>query len=578
MLLLFIGCGNNSASSNKELNISVTNKISNRLEISLKQKIVGLYVAYFNRASDWEGLQYWSNRGDDEESRLQELSAGFAEHEVFITTYSKLDNHTFVEAIYRNVLGNMGDKEGINYWTEYLNSGRSRSDMVSDFVEISLSGELTAENFPTLTTPELSIAQERQDLITNKVTVALYFTTVFKEKSNIEDIYNPKSDPAYKASIKIIENITKDFRTVSEAKRYIDTLITKDNPISIINGTQNKDTTTYTPNYPTDEHTIQKALDNGSYNYVINQLTYNRGAYSDMSDDKVNMNIAGAYVGRSGYTVFDITGAMASSNSNSSLNGFIFDITKDNDALSTLKSLKEADNYYSAIVNGINCSDTSELTDEQKSSCFNLGLVRLTSLSNSVKLLFGGESQTVKKWAEGVEVNSIEDLNGNGVIDKSDASACAIIYANNSNDSCSNGSMYTYRGKVTFTKSGVEHNSALIEVDVGSSEYGYNTFYKLITNKSTDNSPLLTNGICDKNFNMTTQSADGVNYFPCPTFDSSGNLMNIKDSLALSANIQNLFSTDSETRTTTESYIKNITGSKDGIINQNNLSNYLQRH
>ncbi len=578
MLLLFIGCGNNSASSNKELNISVTNKISNRLEISLKQKIVGLYVAYFNRASDWEGLQYWSSRGDNEESTLQELSAGFAEHEVFITTYSKLDNQAFVEAIYRNVLGNMGDNEGINYWTEYLNSGRSRSDMVSDFVEISLSVELTAENFPTLTTPELSIAQERQDLITNKVTVSLYFTTVFKEKSNIENIDTPQSDPAYKASIKIIENITKDFRTVSEAKRYIDTLITKDNPISIINGTQNKDTTTYTPNYPTDEHTIQKALDNGSYDYVINQLINNRTAYSDMSSDEVNMNIAGAYVGQSGYTVFDITGAMASSNSNRSLNGFIFDVTKDNDALSTLKSLNKADDYYSGIINGLNCTDSTLLSDEQEASCFNLGLVRLTSLSNSVKLLFGGESQTVKKWAEGVDINSSEDLNGNGILDSADASACAIVYANNPNDNCREGSMFTYRGKVLFNKSGVEHKSTLIEVDVGSAEHGYSTFYKLITNKSTDNSPLLTNGVCDKNFNITTQNADGSNYFPCPIVDESGVLMNIKESLALSANIQNLFPTGSETKTTTEGYINNITGSKEGVITQNDLSNYLQRH
>jgi hypothetical protein len=115
-------------------------------------------------------------------------------------------------------------------------------------------------------------------------------------------------------------------------------------------------------------------------------------------------------------------------------------------------------------------------------------------------------------------------------------------------------------------------------VDVGSAEHGYSTFYKLLTNKSTDNSPLLTNGICDKNFNTTTQEADGGNYFPCPIVDENGVLMNIKDSLLLSDNIQNLFPTGSATKTTVEGYINNITGSKEGVITQNNLSDYLRTH
>lgn len=330
--------------------------------------------------------------------------------------------------------------------------------------------------------------------------------------------------------------------------------------------------------YPKNEAGVQQALDNGHYSYVINQLKNNRGAYGDMSDDEVNMNIAGAYVGISGYTVFDITGAIASGNNNNhSLNGFIYDITEDNNALDTLESLKEADRYYSEVVNGLNCSDTTDLSDEQKASCFNLGLVRLTSLSNNVKLLFGGEEELVRDWAEGVDINSSDDLNGNSVIDGSDASACAIVYANNPNDNCRDGSMFTYRGRVSFNKSGVEHNLTLLEIDVGSPIHGFNSFYKLTTNKETNNSVVLTNGICDKNFNMSTNTIDGRDYFPCPTLDD-GRVMTIEDSLATSANIQRLFPTGSDTRTTVNGYIQNLTGSADGTVDQNNLSNYLQRH
>jgi hypothetical protein len=77
---------------------------------------------------------------------------------------------------------------------------------------------------------------------------------------------------------------------------------------------------------------------------------------------------------------------------------------------------------------------------------------------------------------------------------------------------------------------------------------------------------------------MTTNSIDGVDYFPCPTFNNNGTIMTIEASLDTSANIQGLFPTGSDTRNTVNGYIRNLTGSVDGTINQNNLSNYLQRH
>ncbi|MCK4441814.1 MAG: hypothetical protein KAU90_07385, partial [Sulfurovaceae bacterium] len=79
---------------------------------------------------------------------------------------------------------------------------------------------------------------------------------------------------------------------------------------NILNGQKyNFEDNTYV-SIPTTEAEIQKRLDSGDYAYVLSQLLYNRSAYSDMSDDEVNMNIASAYIGQSGYTVFDITSAM----------------------------------------------------------------------------------------------------------------------------------------------------------------------------------------------------------------------------------------------------------------------------
>jgi len=153
--------------------------------ISVDKKIEGLYVAYFNRSADQEGFEIWKNRantalnrGDSASDVLKELSSNFAKHPTFISTYNGMSNRDFVEAIYKNTLGKAGDEEGILSWTNYLDSGNSRSDMVSDFVELSLTLDLTSDNFPNLTAQELAVAQERQDLISNKVEVALSFTTL----------------------------------------------------------------------------------------------------------------------------------------------------------------------------------------------------------------------------------------------------------------------------------------------------------------------------------------------------------------------------------------------------------------
>ncbi|CAA6819002.1 MAG: Unknown protein, partial [uncultured Sulfurovum sp.] len=112
--------------------------------------------------------------------------------------------------------------------------------------------------------------------------------------------------------------------------------------------------------------------------------------------------------------------------------------------------------------------------------------------------------------------------------------------------------------------------------DVGNSTNGYQSFYQFISSNANNNTPILTSGTCTKTFTKTSQLADGINYFPCPTLDSNAEVMGIKQSLENVANIQNLFPNGNETKTTIENYLTNITGSKSGTIGLDNLSVYLR--
>ena len=211
--------------------------------VSTEEKITGLYVAFFNRAADSDGLQNWKNRanqGGDASDTLKEISAGFATHDVFTSTYKGLTDRDFVEAIYRNALGKDGDEEGIINWVNHLRNGESKSDMVASFIETALTVDLTAQNFPTLSTQELQLAQQRQNLIANKVTVALEFTNRLGDKTNITSGGSVESDPAYLASIDILADITDDMETVTDKVGYLRDIQFDTNPIDKIRNPNNQ--------------------------------------------------------------------------------------------------------------------------------------------------------------------------------------------------------------------------------------------------------------------------------------------------------------------------------------------------
>lgn len=126
------------------------------MAVTSQQVIAGLYVAFFTRAPDKEGLDYWQQRaaGGNNQDVFNEIVAGFASHPKFSELYNSLNNQQFVESIYRNVLGFDGDIDGINYWTGLINDGSSRSDMVVGLVYSALNVDLSDSRWDSLTPEE----------------------------------------------------------------------------------------------------------------------------------------------------------------------------------------------------------------------------------------------------------------------------------------------------------------------------------------------------------------------------------------------------------------------------------------
>jgi len=206
--------------------------------------ITGLYKAFFLRAPDTSGYDYWlsqaNNIGTTEalQEILQQIAKGFLAHPYaqYNLHYAPegaggLSDDAFVKAIYANVLAGTGQTEpaqdDVNYWTGQLTNGASRSSMVLQFVTDSLDYN-GADSQGAL----------RKQALLNSITVADAWRTL-GNATNITDSDQLASDLAFQASQRIISGVTSDSSTATAATAFIQTH-TPD-PIQAINSASDSD-------------------------------------------------------------------------------------------------------------------------------------------------------------------------------------------------------------------------------------------------------------------------------------------------------------------------------------------------
>lgn len=199
------------------------------------QKIAGLYAAFFERAPDAAGLSYWETQFTGT-ATVNDLAKQFAANPVFGQTYGAMTDVQFVNAIYLNVLGAAGDAKGVDYWVTFLKNGGAdaRSNFVAQFVNDALTVDLS--KFTDLTAEELAVAQSRQDTLTNKANVGLYFAEKFGTASNVTTTGDITKDPAYLAAVAAVKGVTADAASVAAAEGRIDVAVGTSDPAGSLVG------------------------------------------------------------------------------------------------------------------------------------------------------------------------------------------------------------------------------------------------------------------------------------------------------------------------------------------------------
>ncbi len=101
-------------------------------QTSVEASVYRLYVAYFLRAPDSPGFDYWVSQATSGTS-IPAISAQFATSPEFLNRYGSVDNEDFVNLIYQNVLTRQPDAAGFEHWTSQLNAGASRGELMVGF-------------------------------------------------------------------------------------------------------------------------------------------------------------------------------------------------------------------------------------------------------------------------------------------------------------------------------------------------------------------------------------------------------------------------------------------------------------
>ncbi len=137
-------------------------------------RVVELYIAYFNRAPDAMGLNFWGTAFANGMS-LEEIASQFLDQEETAAIYSA--QQTVLElatAVYDNVLGRMPDQQGLDFWVDQLESGAVGRDA---FILEVLNG---AKAEPPQDATQHFIEQQfaDRDYLSDKTEVGVYFAVI----------------------------------------------------------------------------------------------------------------------------------------------------------------------------------------------------------------------------------------------------------------------------------------------------------------------------------------------------------------------------------------------------------------
>lgn len=264
-------------------------------------------------------------------------------------------------------------------------------------------------------------------------------------------------------------------------------------------------------------YAVQQNLDEGNFDLVIASLENNQTCGGELSQEDAWLNLAAAYMGKSGLTMGNLLGAVTDSNSSDAMTSFMtsFATSATAEGLANMDYAKE---IYAYISSSADCNTTQ--TGAKAEACLYTGMVTLTEAVGSLSAILG--SETLQLLSATTLANT-DDVNGNGKADGLDVTVCAISDANSSVSPCSTDASisFTSIADINFTKTPFSALYTVRTFTVSGTGQDDINFTKLIDVDAVIPSPVTTSGYCKTDFTAcpTLNVAGGC--YPCPVVINS---------------------------------------------------------
>ena len=96
-----------------------------------EKQITSLYLGYFNRAADRQGLDFWIGQANAGGS-LFDIANSFAAGSEYQSIYGGLSSSALIDRIYDNLFNRIPDAEGKAYWLNELANGKPVGRLIVD--------------------------------------------------------------------------------------------------------------------------------------------------------------------------------------------------------------------------------------------------------------------------------------------------------------------------------------------------------------------------------------------------------------------------------------------------------------
>ena len=183
-------------------------------QLTAEEALSAVYIGYFDRAADPEGLDFWATVYTSQFLSLPKIATDFASQPESLETFDFLSNPSatsangFIAQVYLNLFNRPPDPAGLTFWSDLLKQridGAGTLDIGQIILEI-IGGAQNTSDGNDLTTMQ------------NKIEVAIYWTEIAEDAK-----VDYQNDAAARASANaIIDDVTDDRNTVEAAKSTLD--------------------------------------------------------------------------------------------------------------------------------------------------------------------------------------------------------------------------------------------------------------------------------------------------------------------------------------------------------------------